>query len=190
MSLEIKTEEILPEVKSLDGVSKSFEKLQKISEKLVIRLNAHSKESMKRYTSLIEINHKATQEKIDTFINSTNEGISSFKKRYEALYSDLIRRIVLKMETRLFNLEIFNQGILDLSLMEIYEDRKELAQIKWQTSSDQSKPAEFIFETYEEYVKRMALKHQELMQKHANNFAKKMEESNNVAVQKEETKQD
>lgn len=187
MDLEIKTDEILPEVKGLDGISKSFEKLQRISDKLVVRLNAHNKEASKRFVHLIEINNKSTQDKVDAFITSTNEGIGSFKKRYEALYSDLVRRILVKMETRLFNLELFNQAILDLSLAEIYEDKKELAKFIWQNSK-QVDGAEFGFESYEEFVKRMAQKHQELMQKHADSFAKKMEETNNVAISKEETK--
>lgn len=185
MSLEIKTEEIIPEVKELDGVSKSFQKLQKIADKLVIRLNAHNKESSKRFVNLIEINNKSTQEKVDAFISSTNEGIGSFKKRYEALYSDLVRRILLKMEQRLFNVEIFNQAILDISLSELYETKKQLASLEWHSKA-QLEGSEFAFESYDEFIKRMARKHEEVMQKLANDMAKKMEEANNMAKKMEE----
>lgn len=159
---EITIEEIQPELLEAGLENKGIKKITKLGDKLLSkvngRINAERDIVRRKLDNAIESVNGSTK----SFIDTVNEDLGNFKKRYEGLYSDLVRRILVKMESRVFNVEIFQQAVLDLLVEKIYRIEKGL------------KPEDEIDQIdYGAYIEDCAEKHQGFMQKHVDSFMKK-----------------
>jgi len=183
MDNDIKLEDIETEVKDMLGENKPLKKISKLTEKLLLKVNGRFNAEIKSLQNKIDIVLKSNTKNTEDFIKNVNADLDKFKTRYEALYTDLVRRILLKMENRVFAAEIFEQASLDLLVEKIYhiehliEDNLEI-NIK--------REEDHI--GYQAYIEDCAKKHEEFMQKHVNNFAKKQKEEQDVELDKEKEK--
>jgi hypothetical protein len=180
MTEDIKLEEIHEEIKEASEDNKSFKKFHKMSDKLLKKINARINGERDSIRKSLDFSISKVDNNINDFIKNANEGINSFKKRYEAMYTDLVRRILVKMEGRLFSAELFEQASLDLLVEKIYRLENGL------------KPEDELDHiSFQAYIEDCAAKHEKLMQKHADEFIKKQKESNeSESVQKENKDKD
>lgn len=185
MTEDIKLADIHNELTDVAVEPKSLKKIHKLTEKLLVKVNGRVNAERSAVRKKLDDSLHNLQRNIDTFVKNSNESFDKFRKRYEAMYTDLVRRILVGMEGRVFNLEIYQQAALDQALTRIYELEKQVAQLRDPTTT---------MIDFEQYIKDAATEHEGLMQKHANIFADKMkakeeeEIKKNVAIQKEEDK--
>jgi len=176
---DIKVEDLHIELRDASNVPKSFKKIKSLADKLLEKVNGRintERDSIRNNISLYENN---MQNNIDKFINNTNSNLEAFKKRYNAIYGDLVSRVMVKMEQRIFSAEIFEQASLDLLVGKIYRIEKGL-----------SPSAELDHIDYQAYIEDCAEKHEGFMQKLANDFANKQKEERDVAIQEENNSED
>jgi len=157
---DIKIEEIVPEMEEAVKENKIFTKFQKMADKLLSKVNGRINAERDSVRSKIQSANDTTQNTLDSFISSTNKGLESFKKRYEAMYSDLVRRILVKQEERVFTAELFEQATLDL-FVEMMFDREH----------GDFPDAKVREARLKEYILVCAERHRELMQKHHDVYA-------------------
>lgn len=174
---DIKSEDLHPNLGEAFTETSAFKKFKRYSDKLVAKINHKINAERNVVRTKMDSANTQMQNAIDKFVKDTNEDLARFKKRYEAMYTDLVRRILLKMEQRLFSAEIFEQATLDLCIEKIYRLEKGL------------KPeGELDKIDYGAYIEDCAAAHEGFMQKHADEFAKRQKEEQDVAVQTQEDK--
>lgn len=174
---EIKVEDLHPNLVSLAEESKSLKKLKTMADKLVNKVNGRINAERDIIRKKLQLHENQAHQKIDKFVEDTNTSLNAFKKRYNAIYGDLVSRVMVKMEKRIFSSELFEQATLDLCIDKIYRLEKGL------------KPGEEVDKIgYHAYIEDCAKEHEGFMQKHANEFSKKQKEERDVAIQEEEAK--
>ena len=176
---DIKVEDIHTEMKEAAEVPKVLKKFSKMTEKLLKKINGRitaERDILRKKINKIE---EDNSNKINKFVDKTNDDLEKFKKRYKAIYGDLVSRVMVKMEGRIFSAEIFEQATLDLCVEKLYRIERAIS------------PDDPIDEEdYQEYIVECAKKHEAFMQKHINEFARRQKEEADVAVQKQENSED
>lgn len=199
---QIKVEELHPELVEASTENKSFKKFQKMSEKLVSKVNGRINAEREAVRKKLDNALERLEKNIDNFIKGTNEDIAKFKKRYEAMYTHLVREVMLKQEQRVFSAELFEQATLDLFVDKIYklENKVDYYENVFLEHINKSLPPEVEeikkFEFVEDkigmgaYIEDCAELHESFMQKHANAFAKKQKEERDAAMAMEKEKEE
>jgi hypothetical protein len=156
--------------------NKGTKKMLKLSEKICSALNHVLVSERNSIRKKLDFTLTAVNDNTTKFIEGVNKDLDIFKKKYMSIYSDLVSRVLLKMETRVFNAEIFQQAAIDLIVKRLYEIEVKLSN--------------GTFMTYEEYVNKASLDHRELQQSIVDKIAasmKQAEENKNEPIQEEKT---
>lgn len=178
---DINIEEIHPELLGALEVPKSLKKMTKITEKLLSRINDRFKGERDFLRKKLEYSTTTVQKNIDNFISSTNSDLEAFKKRYNAIYGDLVSRVMVKLEGRVFSAEIFEQATLDLCVEKLYKLEKNIP-------LDEDLGSNNI--DYQAYIEDCASKHEAFMQKHVDAFAERQKGKQDAQVVQEKTSKD
>lgn len=174
MEAEVSKEEMNEVVNEVSNQRKPISKMEKAVDRLLLKINGKIKAERETLRSKLSSNYESLQNNIDKFVSDTNDNLGSFKKRYEAMYTDLVRRILVKLEHRVFSMELFTQATLDTLAERIYN-------VEVQTNPEIK---DMSFDDYKVLLSGIHAKH---MQTHHDNFAKRIKEEGeaNVAVQEE-----
>ena len=171
---DIKAEEIFPELKETLEEPKALKKIHKLAAKLLEKINGRIDAERNIIRRKIDASSAFVEKSLDKFVKDTNSDLDRFKKRYEAMYTDIVRRVMLKQEQRVFSSELFQQATLDLCVEKLYRLENKFAPDE-----------ELDQEAYKKYIVTCAKKHESFMQKHADEFTRKHKEERDVAIQKE-----
>lgn len=176
---KINVEDLHPLLKEVqEEEPKAMKKFKVMAAKLVDKVNGRIEGERDILRKKISTGQDSIQKNIDKFCVDTNTNIEAFKKRYEAMYTHLVRDVMLKQEKRVFAAELFEQATLDLFVDKIFRFENKLGP-----------DDEVDHIAYHAYIEECAAKHEGFMQKHANAFAKKQQDERNEAMALEEEKE-
>lgn len=162
---DITTDEIMPHLTDASDQNKGLKKIQKLGDRLLEKVNGRINGERDILRRKLQQFMEEQRETVKSWTTDINSQIERFEKKYEGMYSHLVRKFLVDLENRVFTNEIFTQGLLDVVVRRLYV-------LEGQEEKGVS---------YDDYVKKVAKEHEEKMQALADDVAKKQQSQSEAA---------